>query len=78
MFPPENILHKNFVEGRYGRTSRFGCITKNLQNCFSKPCLFTKCNGENKFGNLNMIDAQNKRLKWKYEVNTGLPLGEGS
>jgi hypothetical protein len=48
-FPRENILHKTFVKGRYGRTSRFGRITKNLQNCFSKPCLLTKCNDENKF-----------------------------
>jgi hypothetical protein len=49
VFPPVNILHKNFVEGMYDCTSRFGRITKNLQNCFSKPCLFTKCNDENKF-----------------------------
>jgi hypothetical protein len=25
-----------------------------------------------------MLDARNKRLKGKYEINTGLPLGEGS
>jgi hypothetical protein len=49
MFPPANMLHKNFVEGRYGFASKFGRITKkNLQHCFSKPCLLTKCNGENK------------------------------
>jgi hypothetical protein len=41
MSSPIKILHKNFVEGRYGRTSRFGRITRNLQNCFSKSCLFT-------------------------------------
>jgi hypothetical protein len=25
-----------------------------------------------------MLDARNKRLKGKFEINTGLPLGEGS
>jgi hypothetical protein len=49
VFPPINILHKNFVEGRYGRTSRFGRITKNIQNYFSMSCFLTKCNDENKF-----------------------------
>jgi hypothetical protein len=39
--PAVNILHKNFVEGRYGHTSRSGRITKYLQNYFSKSCLFT-------------------------------------
>jgi hypothetical protein len=48
VFPPENTLHKNFVEGRYGRTSRFGRITKNIQNYFSMTCLLTKCNDESK------------------------------
>jgi hypothetical protein len=28
--------------------------------------------------NLNMLDWRNKRLKGKYEINTGLPLGKGS
>jgi hypothetical protein len=41
MSPSVNIPHKNFVEGRYGSTSRFGRITKNLQNYFSISCLFT-------------------------------------
>jgi hypothetical protein len=49
VFPPVNILQKNFVEGRHDCTSRFGHITKNLQNCFPKCCLLTKCNDENKF-----------------------------
>jgi hypothetical protein len=27
--------------------------------------------------NLNILDARNKRLEGKYEMDTGLPLGEG-
>jgi hypothetical protein len=27
---------------------------------------------------LNMHDAQNEMLKGKYEIDTGLPIGEGS
>jgi hypothetical protein len=34
VFPPENILYKNFVEGRYDRTSRFGRITKISKTAF--------------------------------------------
>jgi hypothetical protein len=68
---------QKFFEGRYRRTSRFGRITKNLQNCFSYPCLLT-----NTMVKLNLkfkyVDAWNKMLEGKYEMNTGLPLGEGS
>jgi hypothetical protein len=39
--PFVNIMHKNFVKGRYGRTSWFGRITKNFQNYFSMSCLLT-------------------------------------
>jgi hypothetical protein len=28
--PPAIVLHKKFVEGRYGRTSWFGCTTRNF------------------------------------------------
>jgi hypothetical protein len=48
VFPPVNILHKKYVEGKYDRTSRFGRITKNIQNWFSMSCLLPKCNDENK------------------------------
>jgi hypothetical protein len=32
---------QKFCRGGYDRTSRFGRITKNLQNCFSMSCLLT-------------------------------------
>jgi hypothetical protein len=75
---PVNILHKNFVEGSYGSTSRFGRITKNLQNYFFMSCLLTKCNGENKFEILTCLMHEIKGLKGKYEIIIGLPFGEGS
>jgi hypothetical protein len=78
VFPPVNILHKNFVEGRYDRTSTFGRITKNLENYFSDPCLLTKCNDENKFEVYTCLMHKIKGLKGKYEIIAGLPLGEGS
>jgi hypothetical protein len=75
--PPVNILQKTFVEGRYGHTSRFGRITKISKIAFL--CLvFLLMQWWKQIWNLNMLDAQNKRLKGKYEINTGLPLGEGS
>jgi hypothetical protein len=53
-------------------------VSQKIAKTFSKPSLITKCNDENKFENLNMIDAQNKRIERKYEIISGLPLAEGS
>jgi hypothetical protein len=60
---PATVLHKKFIEGRYGRTSWFGHTTRDFSNKTNET-----------FTRLLQIITFERLLPWNFSLSLSLPL----